>query len=51
MDSPFVIEDELRQMLDIPEEQQLAMLIPLGLPAQEPKAPERMPVSEVVRYV
>jgi len=51
MDSPFVIEDELRQMLDIPEEQQLVMVIPLGLPAQEPKAPERMPVSEVTRYI
>jgi len=51
MDSPFVIEDELRQMLDIPEEQQLVMVIPLGVPAQEPKAPERMPVSKVVRYI
>jgi len=51
MDSPLVIEDELRQMLDIPPEQQLVMVIPLGLPAQEPKAPERMPVSEVIRYV
>jgi len=51
MDSPFVIEDELRQMLDIPQEQQLVMVIPLGVPAQEPKAPERIPVSEVIRYV
>jgi len=51
MDSPLVIEDELRQMLDIPEEQQLVMVIPLGVPAQKPKAPERMPVSEVRRYV
>jgi len=51
MDSPLVIEDELRQMLDIPEEQQLVMVIPLGVPAQEPKAPERMPVSEVIRYI
>ena len=51
MDSPLVIEDELRQMLDIPKEQQLVMVIPLGIPVQEPKAPERMPVSEVTRYI
>ncbi len=51
MDSPLVIEDELRQMLNIPKEQQLVMVIPLGVPAQETKAPERMPLSKVVRYV
>lgn len=51
MDSPIVIEEELRQMLDIPKEQQLVMVIPLGLPAQKPQPPERMPVSKVVRYI
>ncbi len=51
MDSPLVIEDELRKMLDIPQEQQLVMVIPLGVPTQEPKAPERMAVNEVVRYI
>lgn len=51
MDSPYVIEDELRQMLNIPKEQQLVMVIPLGLPAQKPQPPERMAVSEVTRYV
>lgn len=51
MDAPLVIEDELRQMLDIPEEQQLVMVIPLGVPAQKPRPPKRVPVSEVIRYI
>ncbi len=51
MDSPFVIEEELRQMLDIPQEQQLVMVIPLGIPSQKPQPPQRMPVSEVTRYI
>jgi nitroreductase len=51
MDSPIVIEEELRQMLDIPKEQQLVMVIPLGIPTQEPQPPDRMPVSKVVTYV
>ena len=51
MDAPLIVEDELRRLLDIPQSQQLVMLVPLGVPAQVPAPPARMPANQVVRYV
>lgn len=51
MDAPLLVENELRQMLDIPREQQLITVIPLGLPAHLPQPPRRKSIADVVRYV
>jgi nitroreductase len=51
MDAPLIVEDELCRMLDIPREQRVVMVIPLGLPAHCPSSPRRKPLSQVVRYV
>ena len=51
MDAPLLVEDELRQMLDIPRNQRLITVIPLGLPAHLPRPPRRRGIAEVVRYV
>jgi nitroreductase len=51
MDSPLVIEEDLRQMLHIPSHYQLVMVIPIGVPAQKPEPSERMGVEEVTRYI
>jgi nitroreductase len=51
MDAPLAAEDTLRKMLNIEDELQLVMVIPIGLPASpEVEAPERLLVAEVVRY-
>ena len=51
MDSPLAVEEEIKEMLGIGEDLRVVMVIPLGVPVQEAKAPARMPLSEVVRYV
>jgi len=51
MDAPLMVEQELRQLLDIPPEQHLVMVIPVGVPAKVPLPPRRRPIAEVVRYV
>jgi nitroreductase len=51
MDAPLMIEAELRELLDIPQWQQLVMVVPLGVPARVPPAPARRPVEDVIRYV
>lgn len=51
MDAPLLIEAELRKLLDIPQRQQLVMVIPLGVPERVPPAPARRPLEDVVRYV
>lgn len=51
MDAPIAIESTLRKMLDIEDDLELVMVIPMGVPeSTEVEAPERLPVSEVVRY-
>jgi nitroreductase len=43
--------DRLKQVLPIPKEITPLLLLPLGYPAQEPSAPYRLPLEDVVRLV
>jgi nitroreductase len=51
MDGPIAIEGRLREMLNIEDDLELVMVIPMGVPeSTDVEAPERMPVVEVIRY-
>lgn len=51
MDSPIAIEGTLRKMLNIEDDLDLVMVIPMGVPeSTEVEAPERMPVADVIHY-
>ncbi len=51
MDAPIAIEGTVREMLDIEDDLELVLVIPMGVPeSTEVEAPERMPVAEVIRY-
>jgi nitroreductase len=50
MDAPLIVEQQLRELLDIPPEQQLVMVIPVGVPARLPQPRSRRSIAEVVRY-
>ena len=41
-------EAAIKGILNIPEEEEIAALIPLGYPAEEPKAPRRKAVEELL---
>lgn len=44
-------EDKLPQLLDLPEDEIITAVIPMGYPAVEATAPKRKSVEEMVRYV
>ena len=44
-------EDKLPQILDLPEDEIVTAVIPMGYPAVDPAAPKRKTVEEKVRYV
>ena len=44
-------EEKVREALQIPEGELVSALIPVGYPAEEPKAPKRKPVDELVRVI
>ena len=51
MDTPIAIKDTLRELLHLEDELDLVMVIPMGVPeSTEVKAPERLPVEEVMRF-
>jgi nitroreductase len=51
MDAPIAIEGTLREMLDIDDDLQLVMVIPMGVPeSADVEAPGRLAVGEVIRY-
>ena len=43
-------EAKAASLLDIPEDRELVALIPIGFPAEEPVAPRRKPVEELLSY-
>lgn len=43
-------EDKIVDLLEIPEDRELVALIPVGYPAEEPVAPKRKPVSDLLSY-
>lgn len=42
---------KLKELLPIPKEISPLLLVPMGYPAQEPSAPNRLPLKDVVRLV
>jgi len=51
MDGPLAVGETIREMLGIEDDLELVMFIPLGVPeSTDVVAPEREPVSEVIRY-
>jgi nitroreductase len=51
MDAPIAIGGTVRDMLNIEDDLELVLVIPMGVPESiDVEAPERMPVTEVVRY-
>ena len=51
MDGPLAVGETMREMLDLEDDLELVMFIPMGVPeTTEVEAPERMSVAEVVRY-
>ena len=42
--------EEVSSLLEIPENQELVALIPIGYPAEEPKAPARKSVADLLTY-
>ena len=43
-------EDKIVDLLEIPEDRELVALIPVGYPAEEPVAPKRKPVTDLLSY-
>lgn len=43
-------EEEITSLLEIPSERELIALIPIGYPTEEPTAPRRKPVEELIIY-
>ncbi|MBA4699020.1 MAG: nitroreductase family protein [Ruminococcus sp.] len=43
-------EDKVSELLDIPEDQELAVLIAIGYPDVDPEAPKRKSVDELLQY-
>jgi nitroreductase len=51
MDGPIAVKAAIREMLDIGDDLEMVMVIPMGVPeSTEVEAPERLPVGDVVRY-
>lgn len=44
-------EDKASSLLALPEDRELAVLIPIGYPAEEPAAPRRKPVEDILSYM
>jgi nitroreductase len=43
-------EDKIEEMLQLPEDRELAALIPVGYPDEAPVAPKRKPVTDLISY-
>jgi hypothetical protein len=51
MDGPIAVKAAIREMLDIEDDLEMVMVIPMGVPeSTEVEAPERLPVEAVIRY-
>ena len=45
-----LIDDSIKEAIDLPENQDTSCVICLGHPADEPVAPKRKPVEDLVTY-
>lgn len=51
MDGPLAVRESVREMLDLEDDLELVMVIPMGVPeSTKVEAPERLQVTEVIRY-
>ena len=51
MDGPLAVSETIREMLDLEDDLELVMFIPMGVPETAGvEAPERLPVEDVIRY-
>jgi nitroreductase len=51
MTGPLVAVDKIRALLEVPESWEVAALVPLGYPAEEPRPTDRKSVDKVVRWI
>lgn len=51
MTGPLVAEPALRDLLSVPSSWEIACLIPLGWPAEEPTPTPRKPIDKVIRWL
>ena len=51
MTGPLIADDQIRRILDIAPSWELAALIPVGYPAEEPPPTERKPAERVVTWI
>ncbi len=51
MAGPMLARKEITQILEVPDDVELFALVPVGYPAESPKAGARKPLDEVVRVI
>jgi nitroreductase len=51
MTGPLVAVDRIRALLEVPESWEVAALVPVGFPAEEPVPTERKGLGAVVRWI
>lgn len=51
MTGPLVAADRLREILDVPPSWEIAALVPVGYPAEDPPPTARKPADKVTRWV
>jgi nitroreductase len=51
MTGPLVAVDRIRALLEVPESWEVAALVPVGFPAEEPVTTERKGLAAVVRWI
>ena len=51
MSGPLVAEDKIRSIMGIPESWRIAVLVPIGYPAEDPEPVGRKPTAAVTRWV
>ena len=44
-------DEKTGQLLQLPEDREVIALIPIGYPAEEPAAPRRKPVEDLLSYM
>jgi nitroreductase len=51
MTGPLVADDEIRRILEVPPSWEVAALIPIGFPAEEPPDTSRKPAEKVINWI
>jgi nitroreductase len=51
MTGPLLAGDKVKEILSVPATWEIAALVPVGYPAEEPPSPGRRPVEKVLSFV